>query len=358
MSTKKHPLLSPRELQKEIPLHQTPQHQITQWRQQLRDILNGEDTRRKVIITGPCSIHDVAAAEEYATKLGTLAAEVSDVLFLIMRVYYEKPRTTLGWKGFCFDPHLDGSHDVVHGIVATRRLLVKVAEMGLPTAAEFLMPLSAPYFQELITWGCIGSRTAESQTHRELASSLPMPVAFKNNTDGNVDVAIRGIIASAAAHSTLTIDEGGSVCICISEGNSASHLVLRGGDGVPNYSSDAIAAALHTLEAAQLPSRLLIDCSHDNSNRNHEQQPAVFHAVLDQVLAGNDAIKGMILESHLAAGKQRLAGSSLDYGVSITDSCLDWESSRTLILQAAEALRNRALHNHTLPHSCDIHATP
>lgn len=345
MSTekRKEQLKAPSELKKNLPLTEQQNRFIEESRSQLRDILNGSDSVRKVIITGPCSIHDFVAAKEYAEKLKALASEVSDVLFLVMRVYFEKPRTILGWKGLCLDPHLDGSHDIAHGIEATRQLLLNISEIGISTAAEFLTPFTAPYFEDLVTWGCIGSRTAESQTHRELASGLPMPIAFKNNTNGNIDIAVSGVLTSSVPHSYLALNDAGSICAHHSHGNSDSHIVLRGGDGAPNYSSEAIAKTLQALEQAELPSRLLVDCSHDNSNRNYEQQPAVFEAVLDQILAGNDAIKGMILESHLNAGKQKVLhnGNNLDYGVSITDSCLDWEATEALIYQAADALRNR-----------------
>lgn len=342
MSTEKkiEPLPTPHKVKTLLPADHQLDTFVSRSRQTLRDILNGAN-KRKVVILGPCSIHDLAAAEEYAERVKKLSDDVSDVLFLVMRAYYEKPRTLLGWKGLCLDPHLDGSYDVAHGIQATRELLLSINRLDVPAACEFLTPLTAPYFEDLITWGCIGSRTAESQTHRELASGLPMPIAFKNNTNGNVDIAIKGVLASASAHRYLTIDEHGQACTHLSCGNEECHVVLRGGESGPNYSNEVITSTLEALEQANLPLRLLIDCSHDNSGRDYERQPMVFEEVLDQILAGNEAIKGFIVESHLYAGKQKMNGNLLDYGVSVTDSCLDWEATEALIRQAASALRNQ-----------------
>lgn len=325
-------LPTPQELHQELPASAHHREFIEQTRQQIRKVIDGTDPRL-LLIVGPCSIHDVTAAKEYATKLRDLSREMSDTFLIVMRVYFEKPRTTLGWKGMLHDPLLNGSDAIHIGMRWTRQLLLDLAEMGIPAASEFLDPATAYYFGDLISWGCIGARTSSSQTHRQIASGLPMPIAFKNTTDGNVDVAINGALAAASPHTFIGMNAQGKAIVNRTSGNPDCHLALRGGELKPNFDALSITQASNSLRKAGLPTGLLVDCSHDNSRRKHERQISVFQDVINQVCQGNRDIRGLILESHLFAGNQPLSvdASRLRYAVSLTDPCLDWESTENLI---------------------------
>ena len=326
------PLPTPVELIRQLPASGDDLDFINSTRQTIRNILDGKDPRL-ILITGPCSIHDPASAKEYALRLSALKEEVSEAFFLVMRVYFEKPRTTLGWKGLLYDPFLDGSNDMRKGMLWTRTLLLELAKLRVPVASEFLDPVSPYYFGDLISWACIGARTSSSQIHRQMASGLPMPVAFKNSTDGNYETAINGVLTAMAPHSFMGVNEEGNVSLLHTQGNPYGHIVLRGGEQKPNYDSESISKALMGLQNASLPKRLIIDCSHDNSNRNHARQREVFESVLHQWSEGNQAIRGMVLESHLHAGNQTLTNnlSALKYAVSLTDPCLDWEETHRIV---------------------------
>jgi 3-deoxy-7-phosphoheptulonate synthase len=293
-----------------------------------------------MVITGPCSIHDETAALEYARKLVDLQAEVQDHFYLIMRVYFEKPRTTVGWKGLINDPELDGSCDMQAGLRRARRLLLEITAMGLPTATELLDPITPQYIAGLICWAAVGARTTESQTHREMTSGLSMPVGFKNATDGDLGVAVNAIMAAAAVQNFIGIDPAGRCCIVRTTGNPWTHLVLRGGGGRPNYDTVSIAEACQKLANKGLPQAIMVDCSHANSNKDYRRQPQVWQDVVNQRLDGNQAIIGMMLESNLAAGNQKIPTNlnELAYGVSITDACIDWETTAQLIRSAHEQL--------------------
>jgi 3-deoxy-7-phosphoheptulonate synthase len=328
-------LPSPSELWKELPLQEHQKNFIASSRRQIEQILDASDPRL-LLIVGPCSIHDIQSAKDYALKLRELSKQVSDNFFVLMRVYFEKPRTTVGWKGLLYDPHLNGSHDISHGLRTARQLLLELAELEIPAASEVLDPISCYYFSDLISWACIGARTSESQIHRQLASALPMPTAFKNSTTGNIEVAVHGVVTASSPHTFLGINAEGKASVIKSEGNPYGHVVLRGGDNKPNYDPDSISKSLDLLKQHRLPPRLIIDCSHDNSMRRHEQQPHVFQSVIHQFLEGEKSLRGLILESHLSAGNQPLTDNlaALKYAVSITDPCLDWDSTEQLILWA------------------------
>jgi 3-deoxy-7-phosphoheptulonate synthase len=304
-------------------------------------ILRCQDPRLLVVV-GPCSIHDPNAAMEYARRLATLAPEVSDQLELVMRVYFEKPRTTIGWKGLINDPHIDGSYDVESGLRTARRLLMGINELGLPAASEFLDPVVPQYIADLVSWAAIGARTTESQTHREMASGLSMPVGFKNGTDGSLQIAIDAMLSSRHPHHFLGIDEMGAVSVVQTTGNEDGHVVLRGGRARTNYDSASIAEAAASLAKAGLPPALMVDCSHANSGKLHSRQEEVWQNLIAQRLEGNTAIIGVMLESHLHEGSQPLKDpKNLQYGISITDACLGWEVTERMLRQGAELLRNR-----------------
>jgi 3-deoxy-7-phosphoheptulonate synthase len=336
------PLPSPHSLKQELPVSAKQREFVRNSRLQVERILNGEDARL-LLIVGPCSIHDITAAKEYAIKLGELSETVSKSFFVIMRTYFEKPRTALGWKGLLHDPHLDGSNDMCAGLRLARKLLFFLADIGIAAATEFLDPATPRYLEDLVSWSCIGARTSESQTHRQLASSLPMPVAFKNSTSGSIEVAVNGIMTASSPHAFLGLDDNGSVAIVQSKGNPHAHIVLRGGGNKPNYDPQSISFALDCLKRARLPERLLVDCSHDNSFRRHTQQVPVFQSVVQQYIQGNNAIKGIVLESHINPGCQMLPldRSRLQYAVSLTDPCLDWNSTKELILWGNDLLQNQ-----------------
>lgn len=325
------PLPAPLSLIQELSPTPAQRHFVEETRCVIQKILEGTDPRFLVIM-GPCSIHDMTAAKEYAAKLKQLSDSVADTFYIVMRVYFEKSRTSLGWKGFLYDPWLDGSNDIHSGIKMTRELLLDLAEMRIPTAAEFLDLSSAYYFGDLISWGCIGARTASSQIHRQMASLLPMPVAFKNSTDGNIDVAINGVLNASLPHSFIGINEQGIVSTIQTTGNKYGHIVLRGGEKKPNYDPQSICQAIEKLKIANLPPSILVDCSHDNSMRKQEQQIPAFKSIINQVIEGNHNIRGALIESHLNGGNQPLIDpAQLKYGTSLTDPCLNWSMSEQLI---------------------------
>jgi 3-deoxy-7-phosphoheptulonate synthase len=334
------PLPTPRELCRALAVSTAARDHITQARQAMRDILRGRADRLLVVV-GPCSIHDPASAMEYAHKLARLQHEHAGELLLCMRSYFEKPRTSVGWKGLLNDPHLDGRCDMAHGLTLARGLLSELAELRLPTAVEALDPLAQPYLSDLVSWTAIGARTTESQTHRELASGLGMPVGFKNGTDGSVDVAIHAMRTAARAHTTLGVSESGQACVVRTRGNPSTHVVLRGDRSGPNYGSAQVERLTHKLAQAGLPARVMIDCSHDNSRGDHRNQWAVVADVAAQVAAGSTAIMGAMIESHLVAGRQTLETGSLVYGQSITDACVDFSTTEGMLDTLASAVHER-----------------
>lgn len=336
------PLPSPSTLREQYALGIKEAAFIEKTRHEIVQILDRNDPRL-LLIVGPCSIHDVKAAEQYALKLRQVARDLSDTFLIVMRVYFDKPRTTVGWKGLLGDPHLNGSHDIEEGLRLTRQLLLRMAELEMPTAAEFLDPTSGHYFGDLVSWGCIGARTSESQTHRQLASSLPMPIAFKNSTSGNIEIAINGILAASLPQTYIGMNDEGQIARVRSAGNPCSHLALRGGELKPNFDSVSIAYCMERLEKANLPARVIVDCSHDNSRRKHQQQIDVFQAVVQRIAEGEEGIRGLILESHLFAGHQPLLAdtSKMKYAVSLTDPCLDWETTLRLIEWGYETLQKK-----------------
>jgi len=331
-------LPTPGALRRALPVSPALAQRIDAQRDAIRAILAGHDDRLLVVV-GPCSIHDPEAALEYARRLAALAAQVSDRLLLVMRVYIEKPRTTVGWKGLAYDPDLDGSGDMARGLEVSRQLMREVAALGLPVATELLQPMLAPYLDDLLSWVAIGARTTESQLHRELASGLEAAVGFKNATGGDIGVALDAMRAAAHPHSHFGMDEQGHPMVRHTPGNPFTQLVLRGGHGEPNYQSAHVQAARRALETAGLTPRLMVDCSHANARKDHRRQSEVLLDVLAQRLDGETALAGLMLESHLHEGKQPLAPGQLRHGVSVTDACIGWETTEHLLLTAAERLR-------------------
>ncbi|RXE47109.1 3-deoxy-7-phosphoheptulonate synthase [Chromohalobacter israelensis] len=332
-----HPLPTPGELKQRVPLDPALEARIAQQRDAVQAVLDGRDDRLLVVV-GPCSIHDPQAALAYAEKLSELAARLDDRLLMVMRVYIEKPRTTVGWKGLAYDPHLDGSDDMAHGLEVSRRLMRDIAALGMPVATELLHPMTASYLEDLLSWVAIGARTTESQVHRELASGLQAAVGFKNGTDGSVDVAIAAMQSAAHPHRHFAIDDAGRPAVRETRGNPHTHVVLRGGHGKPNYDAASVRACRLDLQAAGITPRLMVDCSHANSRKDHRRQTEVMLDVLEQRLAGNQDVIGVMLESHLHEGKQPLKPGALRYGVSVTDACLGWEATEHLLTLAAERL--------------------
>jgi len=328
-------LITPRTVKEGAPASAMTLHQVLEHRRTICKILRGQDPRLLVIV-GPCSIHDPISALDYARRLAALAEELSDQLFIVMRVYFEKPRTTIGWKGLVSDPHLNDSGDMTYGIVLARQLLLDVATLGLPAATEFLDPIVPQYIADLISWSAIGARTTESQTHREMASGLSMPVGFKNSTDGTIQTAIDAMRSSRVPHSFLGIDHDGMTSIVKTMGNEESHLVLRGGRHGTNYHPHQITEAIHQLEAANVPTAMIIDCSHANSGKDPTGQQRVWESLLEQRRAGCREIVGAMIESYLEHGRQELPTdlSQMRYGMSITDPCLDWESTAAMLRSA------------------------
>ncbi|HVL01935.1 MAG TPA: 3-deoxy-7-phosphoheptulonate synthase [Dongiaceae bacterium] len=333
-------LITPEQLKKELPLTEKTIATVVQGRQDVRNILDRKDNRLFLVI-GPCSIHDIEAAKDYARRLKKLADEVSDTLLLVMRVYFEKPRTTVGWKGLINDPYLNDSFKIQDGLHIARRLLLDLAEMGLPTATEALDPISPQYLQDLISWSAIGARTTESQTHREMSSGLSSTVGFKNGTDGSLTVAVNALQAVSSPHSFLGMNEQGQVSVINTRGNPYAHVVLRGGGGKPNYDSVSVALAEKELLAAKVSQNIMVDCSHANSNKDPGLQPLVMENVTNQILEGNKSIIGLMVESHINWGAQKIPAdlSQLKYGVSVTDACIDWATTETAVHKMAEKLR-------------------
>jgi 3-deoxy-7-phosphoheptulonate synthase len=338
------PLASPRAMIEELPLSEHHADVLVRGREEVEAILDGRDDRLLVVV-GPCSVHDVDATREYAERLAAQASRLRGDLCLAMRVYFEKPRTSLGWKGLINDPHLDGSSDVNTGLRMARTLLLEVLGLGLAVGCEFLDPITPQYISDAVCWGAIGARTVESQIHRQLGSGLSMPVGFKNRGDGNVQVAVDAVRAAGVSHAFAGIDENGTPAILYTRGNADSHVILRGGKGSPNYDADSVARTIDVLRGAGLPERVMIDLSHENSGKDPDRQPAVGAAVAAQVAGGNHAIVGVMLESFLVAGRQDLEDRSpmhpLVYGQSITDGCIGWETTVEVLDGFAAAVRDR-----------------
>ena len=334
-------LATPARLLGEQPLGTAAEQVVLGGRAAVKNILDRRDDRL-VVVVGPCSVHDADAALDYAKRLAASARALSDDLFVVMRVYFEKPRTTTGWKGLINDPHLDNSGDVNEGLRIARRLLLEVLALGLPVGCEFLDPITPQYIADAVSWGAIGARTTESQIHRQLASGLSMPVGFKNRTDGNVAVAVDAVRAAAVSHTFAGIDFNGTPAILNTLGNPDCHVILRGGRATPNYGAQSVADALARLRAVGLPERVIVDASHDNSAKDHNRQPTVAEDLGTQIAAGDAAIVGLMLESFIVAGRQDLVtGKAPDYGQSITDACMSWEATAEVLDALAAAVRSR-----------------
>ncbi len=337
-------LISPRQLKKRLPVPAPTAASVMGARRAICDILDRRDPRFMIIV-GPCSIHDPDAAMDYGGRLAELAKKLCPSLLLVMRVYFEKPRTTTGWKGLINDPHLDETFDINEGLRIARRLLLDLAALGLPLGTEALDPVVPQYIQDLIAWSAIGARTTESQKHRELASGLSSPVGFKNGTDGSIDIAINALQSAAHPHRFLGIDDRGRAAIIETKGNSYGHIVLRGGGGKPNYGRWAVEDCEKRLARSGLPDNVVIDCSHANSGKNHDRQPGVLDEVAKQIEMGNTSIIGAMLESNLLAGRQDIPahGRPKNYGVSITDACIDWPTTERILTDLATRL-DQVLH--------------
>ena len=335
------PLIPPAILLDELPITEPVSTLVARARQEIADILHGRNDRVFVVV-GPCSIHDPDAGLEYARRLATVGRELNDDLLVIMRVYFEKPRTTVGWKGLINDPHLDGSFAINEGLRLARGLLLRVNALGLPAGTEFLDPITPQFLADLVAWGAIGARTSESQVHRELASGLSMPVGFKNGTDGSVQIAIDAVCSAAHPHQFLSVTKQGVAAIVATNGNPDCHVILRGGKSGPNFSQRDVHRAAGELAAAGLDTRVMVDCSHANSGKDPMRQPAVLADVATQIAAGSAEIFGVMFESFLVAGRQNVSGNGpLVYGQSITDACLDWDSTAPLLRELAAAVRER-----------------
>src|SRR2546422_6479483 len=332
-------LLTPHALKAEFPMTERSNQTVVAGRDVVKRILRREDPRLLVIV-GPCSIHDVGGALEYARKLSCLREELAEQVYILMRVYFEKPRTTVGWKGLINDPHMDGSYDIETGLKKARRLLLQITDMGLPTATEFLDPIVPQYTTDLVSWAAIGARTTESQTHREMASGLSMPVGFKNSTDGSLQIAIDAMTSARAPHSFLGIDQDGVTSIIRTTGNLHGHVVLRGGRLQTNYDPESIATAVGTLKKAGLPSMLMVDCSHANSGKQHARQEEVWRNVIQQRIGGNTTLIGLMVESYLEEGNQPIPErvAELRHGVSITDACVGWEATERMLRHGHESM--------------------
>ncbi len=333
-------LLTPEEIRKRLPLTAAARETVLAGRHAVQHILDRKDPRL-LIVVGPCSIHDLEAAHDYARRLKQLSDEISDTLFVVMRVYFEKPRTTIGWKGFINDPEMDDSFRIEEGLQKARRLLLDLAETGLPVGTEALDPIVPQYLSDLITWTAIGARTTESQTHREMASGLSSPVGFKNSTDGSFKVAINALLSVSHPHSFLGIDKSGCCAVIRTRGNRYAHMVLRGGDK-PNYDIESIRQCEKELAANQLPGNIMVDCSHANSNKDYLLQPVVLRDCVEQIRAGNRSIVGFMIESNIEAGNQPIPAdrSQLRYGVSVTDPCIGWPTTETILREAKKKLED------------------
>lgn len=336
------PLPSPRQIKTALPLTEQASTLVYETRQAIRNILHGQDRDRLVVIVGPCSIHDPQAAYDYADRLKLLADSLKDRLLIVMRTYFEKPRTTIGWKGLINDPHLDGTCDIATGMELARTILLGINQRGLPCATELLDPISPQYVADLISWTAIGARTTESQTHREMASGVSMPVGFKNGTEGSLQVAINAMIAARSPHHFVGINADGQTSIIKTMGNPDRHIVLRGGGGKTNYDAEHVAKTEAAVASEGIARPIMIDCSHDNSSKDHRRQGVVAREVLRQFREGRQSIMGLMLESNLQPGKQTWQqGKPLAYGVSITDACLGWDETATLLSELAESLAAR-----------------
>ncbi|MEK9870652.1 MAG: 3-deoxy-7-phosphoheptulonate synthase [Gammaproteobacteria bacterium] len=333
-------LISPEQLKQRVPASDKALATVAGGRIAIKRILQRQDPRLFIIV-GPCSIHDTNAAMDYASKLKTLADEVDDTLLLVMRVYFEKPRTTTGWKGLINDPLMNDSFDITEGLTRGRQLLVDLAELGLPTSTEALDPVTPQYLQELIAWSAIGARTTESQTHREMASGLSSAVGFKNGTDGGLEVAINALQSVSAPHRFLGINHQGGVSVIHTRGNAHAHIVLRGGGGRPNYDSVSINICEQQLLKAGIPANIMVDCSHANSNKDPALQPLVMTNVGNQIVEGNQSIVGLMVESNLEWGNQSIPAdlADLKYGVSVTDACVDWATTESMILELRDRVK-------------------
>ena len=333
------PIIAPADLRQVFPISAEGSEFVSTSREQIKNIIRGKDPRLMVVV-GPCSIHDPKAALEYAERLARLAGELSDQLFLIMRVYFEKPRTTIGWKGLINDPDMNGSHQISKGLGIARSLLCSMTELKLPVATEMLDPITPEYLADMLSWGAIGARTTESQTHRELASGLSFPIGFKNGTDGNLQIAIDAMIAALHPHSFLGINRDGLTSIIQTTGNPEVHIVLRGGKK-PNFYPEDIKKTEEMLEKNNLFPTVMVDCSHGNSEKNHQKQPLVMEQVIDQLVAGNRSISGVMIESFLHEGNQPTPKDNmpLKYGVSITDKCIDWDTTEQTLREAHSRLK-------------------
>jgi len=333
------PIIAPTDLRQVFPMSEAGSEFVSTSREHIKNIIHGKDPRLMVVV-GPCSIHDPKAAIDYAERLARLAREVSDQLFLVMRVYFEKPRTTIGWKGLINDPDMDGSHLISKGLGIARALLCRITEMKLPVATEMLDPITPEYLADLLCWGAIGARTTESQTHRELASGLSFPIGFKNGTDGNLQIAIDAMIAALHPHSFLGINREGLTSIIQTTGNPDLQIVLRGGRK-PNYMPEDIKKAEEMMGKNRIFPSIMVDCSHANSEKNHEKQPLVLNNVIDQITAGNRSISGVMIESFLEGGSQPIPKdlSQVRYGVSITDKCIDWITTERILRDAHGRLK-------------------
>jgi 3-deoxy-7-phosphoheptulonate synthase len=333
------PIIAPADLRQVFPISAAGSEFVSASREQIKNILHDKDPRLMVVV-GPCSIHDPKAALDYAGRLAKLARQVSDQLFLVMRVYFEKPRTTIGWKGLINDPDMDGSHLISKGLGIARNLLCRMTELNLPVATEMLDPITPEYLADLLSWGAIGARTTESQTHRELASGLSFPIGFKNGTDGNLQIAIDAMIAALHSHSFLGINREGLTSIIQTTGNPDVQIVLRGGKK-PNCSPEDIKKTEELMEKNKLFPTIMVDCSHGNSEKNHEKQPLVLHNVINQIVAGNRSISGVMIESFIEGGNQPIPKdlSQLKYGLSITDKCIDWKTTERILIEAHARLK-------------------
>ena len=331
-------LITPEELKRQLPATEEVKRGISQNREIVRSIIDGTD-KRLLLVVGPCSIHNPREAIDYAERLKALSESVNDKLFIVMRAYFEKPRSTVGWKGLINDPHLDDSFKIAEGLAMARKLLLEISKLGLPLANEALDPITPQYLQELFSWTAIGARTSESQTHREMASGLSCPVGFKNGTDGSLDVALNALQSVKSPHRFLGISPDGKVSIVTTKGNAHAHVVLRGGTNGPNYYPENIAVCEEELESIGATQAIMVDCSHANSNKDHTKQGSVLEAVAKQISVGNKSIRGVMLESNLNPGNQKVDSSQeLQYGVSITDACIGWEETERLLRDFHKAL--------------------
>ena len=333
------PLISPKTLKEHLPVSETASVTVINARKAIQQILAGKD-QRLLVIVGPCSIHDPEAAQDYAERLKNLADQVSETMLIVMRVYFEKPRTTVGWKGLINDPELNGSHKINEGIELARKILLATNNIGLPCATETLDPITPQYLADLISWSAIGARTTESQTHRELASGLSMPVGFKNGTTGDLDVALNAMNSAQQPHHFLGISQEGASSVIQTSGNNFVHLVLRGGSSGPNFDSVSIHNASDELAAGGLPKAIMIDCNHANSGKDPGRQELVLRNLILQIIDGNQSIIGTMIESNINGGNQPIS-MDMKYGVSVTDACLDWDNTQRILLNANDSLKNK-----------------